>query len=80
MLLGARSDADLILIDDYERLGFEVRIATNDGTVGHRGFVTELLEDALAADRKACFVYGCGPEPMLLALGKKRCRSASARN
>ena len=71
LLLGARSDADLILIDDYEKLGFEVRIATNDGTVGHKGFVTELLEDALAADRKACFVYGCGPEPMLLALGKK---------
>ena len=71
LLLGARSDADLILIDEYEKLGFEVRVATNDGSVGKKGFVTDLLEEALVPDRSACFVYGCGPEPMLLALGKK---------
>ena len=71
LLLGARSDADLILIGEYEKLGFEVRIATNDGSRGHKGFVTELLEEALTPDRKRCFVYGCGPEPMLLALGKR---------
>lgn len=55
LLLGARSDADLILIDDYERLGFEVRIATNDGTVGHRGFVTELLEDGACRRQEGMF-------------------------
>ena len=71
LLLGARSDADLILVEEYEKLGFEVRIATNDGSRGHKGFVTELLEEALTPDRKRCFVYGCGPEPMLLALGKR---------
>ena len=71
LLLGARSDGDLILVEEYEKLGFEVRIATNDGSAGHRGFVTELLEGALTPECKDCFVYGCGPEPMLLALGKR---------
>ncbi|MBO4303644.1 MAG: dihydroorotate dehydrogenase electron transfer subunit [Lentisphaeria bacterium] len=71
LLLGARSGEDLILAEEYERVGFPVKIATNDGSVGHKGFVTELLEEALAeAKGKKAFVYGCGPEGMLFALGK----------
>jgi dihydroorotate dehydrogenase electron transfer subunit len=41
-----------------------VKIATDDGSVGHRGLVTELLEDELAGDAHAV-VYACGPAPML---------------
>lgn len=71
LLLGARTKDDLILTEDFERLGFEVRIATNDGSAGHRGFVTELLDGALSGqERSKCMIYGCGPTPMLLALGK----------
>ena len=71
LLLGARTREDLILVKEFEALGFEVRIATNDGSAGHKGLVTELLKDALAGqDRFRCMVYGCGPTPMLLALGK----------
>ena len=71
LLLGARTKDDLILVEDFEKLGFEVRIATNDGSVGHKGFVTELLAGALKGrDKAKCMVYGCGPTPMLLALGK----------
>ncbi|MBO4633599.1 MAG: dihydroorotate dehydrogenase electron transfer subunit [Lentisphaeria bacterium] len=71
LLLGARTKDDLILVEDFERLGFEVRIATNDGSAGQRGFVTELLSGALSGrDKAKCMVYGCGPTPMLLALGR----------
>ncbi len=71
LLLGARTKDDLILVEDFEKLGFEVRTATNDGSAGHKGFVTELLDGALAGqDRGRCMVYGCGPTPMLLSLGK----------
>ncbi|MBQ9335879.1 MAG: dihydroorotate dehydrogenase electron transfer subunit [Lentisphaeria bacterium] len=71
LLLGARTKDDLILVEDFEKLGFEVRIATNDGSAGHKGFVTELLDGALdGRDRTKCRIYGCGPTPMLLALGK----------
>ena len=71
LLLGARTKDDLILVEDFEKLGFEVRIATNDGSAGHKGFVTELIDGALAGrDISRCMVYGCGPTPMLLALGK----------
>jgi dihydroorotate dehydrogenase electron transfer subunit len=43
------------------------RIATDDGSVGHQGFVTELLREELDADADAT-IYACGPPPMLEAV------------
>jgi NAD(P)H-flavin reductase len=41
-----------------------IDVATDDGSVGHHGLVTELLERELARDPHAV-VYACGPAPML---------------
>jgi len=71
LLLGARSGADVILTEEYEKAGFEVRIATNDGSVGRKGFVTELLPELLAERPGEKFFFcGCGPHPMLMALAR----------
>jgi len=70
LMLGARSAADIILDDEYKRAGYDVRIATQDGSLGHKGLVTELLDSALADAPKTPAVYACGPTPMLMALGK----------
>jgi dihydroorotate dehydrogenase electron transfer subunit len=43
------------------------RIATDDGSRGHRGLVTELLSAELGCDARA-EVYACGPPPMLEAV------------
>jgi dihydroorotate dehydrogenase electron transfer subunit len=43
------------------------QVATDDGSVGRHGFVTELLREELDADPKAT-VYACGPPPMLEAV------------
>ncbi len=43
------------------------RVATDDGSVGHDGLVTDLLADELARDPYAT-VYACGPAPMLEAV------------
>ncbi|MDQ3632002.1 MAG: hypothetical protein M3417_12180 [Actinomycetota bacterium] len=43
------------------------QIATDDGSAGHHGYVTELLEAELARDPHA-LVYACGPGPMLEAV------------
>jgi NAD(P)H-flavin reductase len=40
-------------------------LATDDGSVGHHGLVTELLEDALDERGEEFEVYGCGPPAML---------------
>ena len=39
LLLGARSAADLILAEEYEAAGYEVRLATQDGSAGQKGLV-----------------------------------------
>lgn len=42
-----------------------VEVATDDGSVGHRGFVTDLMERHLAPG--GCQVFCCGPTPMMKA-------------
>ncbi|MEA2483948.1 MAG: dihydroorotate dehydrogenase electron transfer subunit [Thermoleophilaceae bacterium] len=43
------------------------QVATDDGSVGHHGFVTELLREELDRDADAT-IYACGPPPMLEAV------------
>ena len=43
----------------------DVRVATDDGSVGHHGLVTELLREEVDA---SATVYACGPPPMLEAV------------
>jgi dihydroorotate dehydrogenase electron transfer subunit len=43
------------------------RVATDDGSVGHHGLVTDLLEAELD-DNAHVEVYACGPPPMLEAV------------
>ena len=53
-------------VDDFLAAGCEVRMASDDGSIGFKGFVTQLL----AADQPPGPFVGCGPEPMLNALAK----------
>ena len=46
----------------------EAALATDDGSVGRHGLVTELLREALDAAAAAPTVYACGPPPMLEAV------------
>jgi dihydroorotate dehydrogenase electron transfer subunit len=67
---GARS-ADLFAgLDDFERAGVEARLATDDGSRGHKGFVTDLLRRLLAEKGPSRQIAACGPEPMLEAVAK----------
>lgn len=47
----------------------DVRLASEDGHVGHRGYVTDLLATMLAGDdAETAVVYSCGPPAMLEAV------------
>lgn len=64
VLLGFRSREAMILTEDFKANGADVRVATDDGSFGHHGFVTELLAQRL--EEAPCdAVYACGPKPML---------------
>jgi dihydroorotate dehydrogenase electron transfer subunit len=50
------------------RLLHGARVATDDGSVGHHGFVTDLLREELDGQGDDVTVYACGPPPMLEAV------------
>jgi dihydroorotate dehydrogenase electron transfer subunit len=70
LLYGVRTAALLAGVDDFRRAGIAVELATDDGTAGHHGFVTELLARRLARGERPAKVVGCGPPAMLATLAK----------
>jgi len=67
---GARSGEYLAGLDDFERTGVEVRLSTDDGSLGHHGVVTELIAPVVEESPLGCRLVCCGPEPMLAAAAK----------
>ncbi len=66
LLFGAARAAEVypstLLPDEVEYV-----VATDDGSLGHRGYVTDLVEDYEAWADQA---FACGPQPMLAALAR----------
>lgn len=58
--LGFHSAADVFLADELRALGVNVHIATDDGSAGLRGLVTDAMD---AAGDGYTHLYTCGPEP-----------------
>ncbi|MGM0522689.1 MAG: dihydroorotate dehydrogenase electron transfer subunit [Bacillota bacterium] len=66
-ILGFQSAADVFYEEAFQTLG-AVYVATNDGTYGTRGFVTDVVDDqSLSGD----YYFSCGPTPMLQAVETK---------
>lgn len=64
-LLGARTASEVVFADRIRRVA-RLMVATDDGTAGHQGFVTELVSrvDLEGFDR----ICVCGPEVMMAAV------------
>jgi len=60
----------LIDLSAFERAGVTVRLASDDGSVGHPGLVTDLLDEVLSDAPAASRIVCCGPEPMLAAVAR----------
>lgn len=67
---GARSADYLAGVEDFQQTGVEIRLATDDGSRGHHGLVTELLIDILNEPDRDAEVVCCGPEPMMQAVAE----------
>lgn len=68
-ILGARSADLLVLVEEMTAVSDEVRITTDDGSRGRKGFVSDELSDLL--DDPACavdLVVAVGPVPMMAAV------------
>lgn len=67
VILGFNTEHDAFYIEEFRELGAEVLVASADGSIGQRGFVTDVVQ---SLSEPATFFYTCGPEPMLRALDK----------
>ncbi len=65
LCFGAQSERFLAGVEDFRQLGVDVQLATDDGSAGHAGFVTELLQKRLEASCAAVQVVSCGPVAMM---------------
>lgn len=64
-LIAARTASEVLGKAELRESGAAVQVATDDGSAGHHGFVTELLEKNFTEDRGDYSLYACGPLPML---------------
>ncbi|HEY6838393.1 MAG TPA: dihydroorotate dehydrogenase electron transfer subunit [Geobacteraceae bacterium] len=70
LFIGGRSKEDILCVTEFERLGVETYVATDDGTLGMAGLVTEVMERHLGEEKGAKTIYACGPMPMLKAVAE----------
>ena len=63
VILGFNTKSEIILKEEFEKLGAKVYITTVDGSYGIKGFVTDAISNL-----DYSYVYTCGPLPMLKAV------------
>ena len=80
LFIGGRTRADLLALDRFAALGIRIIAATNDGSYGVKGLVTDPLDDeliALKAAGKTFEFFACGPDPMLRAVAMRATGTSS---
>jgi dihydroorotate dehydrogenase electron transfer subunit len=70
ILIGGRTKEYILREKEFKDLGCQVHIATEDGSKGFKGRVTELLKSFLLStiDYRLSTICACGPKPMLAAI------------
>lgn len=63
--LGVRNKEFLFFEKEFKKLSNELRIFSEDGSVGKKGYPIEALEEILKSKKKIDCVFACGPEILL---------------
>jgi len=71
LLYGAKTKTHLVRIQNFQKLGVEVKTVTEDGSAGRKGLATNLLRESLVSSPgQISAVYACGPRPMLKSVAR----------
>ena len=71
LFVGGATANDILCVDRFKALGWDVRLATDDGSLGQRGLVTAPLDTWLAEAPREPEFFACGPNGMLKAVGER---------
>ncbi len=69
IILGGRTSEFLLYESFFEELGCRIEVATDDGSKGHKGYCTDVLEEILKEGGYDC-LYTCGPELMMVKVAQ----------
>ncbi|MBI5559767.1 MAG: sulfide/dihydroorotate dehydrogenase-like FAD/NAD-binding protein [Deltaproteobacteria bacterium] len=69
-IIGSRTKDLLILEDEMRSVSAELLITTDDGSYGHHGFVTGILDELISGGRKINIVIAVGPIAMMRAVAE----------
>lgn len=71
VFLGGKTSEDILCVKDFEEAGAHVHITTEDGSLGTRGLVTDVLRPFLFTPHASGLtMYTCGPPGMLAAVAR----------
>ncbi len=72
VLIGGKTKDQILCEEEFKKLGVEVKIATEDGSYGHKGLVSDLL-NALPHTQERLSIFACGPLLMEKEIAKFSC-------
>jgi dihydroorotate dehydrogenase electron transfer subunit len=84
LFVGGATADDVLCTDDFKKIGWQVQVATVDGSMGKKGLVTNVLDAWLAQRQSGSSAlqknvipqfYACGPDGMLKAVGQRAIRN-----
>lgn len=71
VLIGAKTKSQALCEKEFKKMGCDVKIATDDGSAGFKGYVSDLLKHLLSTTNyQLSTIYACGPRPMLKEVAK----------
>jgi dihydroorotate dehydrogenase electron transfer subunit len=70
---GGRTAQDILCVDDFKQLGWDLRVTTEDGSLGTRGVVTDAIDLWWAKEGRGLKpeFFVCGPTGMLRAVAER---------
>ncbi|KYH40362.1 MAG: ferredoxin-NADP(+) reductase subunit alpha [Candidatus Bathyarchaeota archaeon B26-2] len=69
-IIGARTASLLLLVDEISKLSDELYISTDDGSMGIKGFTSDVLKRLLESGRHFDYVFAVGPVLMMRAVAE----------
>lgn len=68
VFIGGKTKEHILCVDEFQRLGADVHTATEDGSLGFRGMVTDMVQSSLRGHPNPSGFFACGPVDMLKAI------------
>ncbi|UCD72171.1 MAG: hypothetical protein JSW70_04015 [Syntrophobacterales bacterium] len=70
VFIGGKTKEDILCVDEFQGAGAEVHVATEDGGMGFRGMITDMVESFLQNRPKPSGLFACGPVDMLKTIAE----------